>query len=239
MSPGQRRARTGARRRRGPARRPSGGTGASRRSGRARTPGRPSPAPRRSPSAGSSSSSAEVLWNGSGSSGSIARSPSTTGGTVGERVALGAELAQRPQQRRALGVAAEEGGHHDRERAPAGERRHVGDRREVQQRGPRHELVGERWAAARSRCAAPRPRARTGRTARPRRGRRPRTTSNSIAVTTPKLPPPPRSAQNRSGSCSASTRTSSPSAVTSSSAVTALVCSPYLRASQPMPPPSE
>ena len=64
-------------------------------------------------------------------------------------------------------------------------------------------------------------------------------TTNSIAVTTPKLPPPPRSAQNRFGWCSASARTRLPSAVTTSSAVTALVCMPNLRDSQPMPPPSE
>ena len=37
-----------------------------------------------------------------------------------------------------------------------------------------------------------------------------------MLVTTPKLPPPPRSAQNRSGSLSAVARTSSPSAVTTS-----------------------
>jgi hypothetical protein len=61
----------------------------------------------------------------------------------GERVPLRAELAQRPQQRGALGGASEEGGHHDRVRAPAREGRHVGDGREVQQRGPRHELVRE------------------------------------------------------------------------------------------------
>ena len=43
---------------------------------------------------------------------------------------------------------------------------------------------------------------------------------NSIAVTTPKFPPPPRNAQNRSGSFSRSTRRRRPSAVTSSIAVT-------------------
>ena len=62
---------------------------------------------------------------------------------------------------------------------------------------------------------------------------------NSIAVTMPKLPPPPRSAQNSSGSFSRSVRTSVPSAVTSSIAVTLFVWRPWLRASQPMPPPSE
>ena len=49
---------------------------------------------------------------------------------------------------------------------------------------------------------------------------------SSIAVTTPKLPPPPRSAQNRSGSLNASARTSRPSAVTSSIASTLLADSP-------------
>ena len=62
----------------------------------------------------------------------------------GERVALGAEPMQRRQQRGALGGVAQEGGHHDRVGAPAGEGRHVGDGREVQERGPRHELFGER-----------------------------------------------------------------------------------------------
>ena len=61
----------------------------------------------------------------------------------------------------------------------------------------------------------------------------------SSAVTMPKLPPPPRSAQKRSGSLSASTRRSVPSAVTSSIAVTLFVESPSLRAYQPTPPPSE
>src|SRR5579871_4084406 len=40
--------------------------------------------------------------------------------------------------------------------------------------------------------------------------------SISIAVTTPKLPPPPRTAQNRSGWFSLSSRTNVPSEVTSS-----------------------
>ena len=62
---------------------------------------------------------------------------------------------------------------------------------------------------------------------------------NSIAVTTPKLPPPPRTAQNRSGSVSASTRRSTPSAVTMSTARTASAARPCLRPSQLMPPPRE
>ena len=62
----------------------------------------------------------------------------------GERVAHGGHLAQRLQQLAALGLVAQERGPHDRERAPAGIRRHVGDRREVQQRCPRHQLVGQR-----------------------------------------------------------------------------------------------
>jgi hypothetical protein len=41
--------------------------------------------------------------------------------------------------------------------------------------------------------------------------------ANSSSVTIPKLPLPPRSAQNSSGSCSASTSSTAPSAVTSSS----------------------
>ena len=62
--------------------------------------------------------------------------------------------------------------------------------------------------------------------------------ANSIAVTTAKLPPPPRSAQNRSGSYSASTRRISPSAVTTSNARTWLSANPWDRASQLTPPPS-
>ena len=47
-------------------------------------------------------------------------------------------------------------------------------------------------------------------------------------MTTPKLPPPPRTAQNRSGSVSASARTSRPSAVTSSAASDAVRGEPEL-----------
>ena len=61
---------------------------------------------------------------------------------------------------------------------------------------------------------------------------------NSIAVTTPKFPPPPRSAQNRSAWSSAVARTSAPSGVTSSIAVTLFAARPCLRESQLRPPPS-
>ena len=49
---------------------------------------------------------------------------------------------------------------------------------------------------------------------------------NSIAVTTPKLPPPPRSAQNRSGSLAGSAHRNRPSAVTTSNFSTLLADSP-------------
>ncbi len=62
---------------------------------------------------------------------------------------------------------------------------------------------------------------------------------NSSAVTTPKLPPPPRTAQKSSGFVVASARTSDPSPITISTAVRLLVARPSLRAYQPMPPPSE
>ena len=52
------------------------------------------------------------------------------------------------------------------------------------------------------------------------------------------IPPPPRSAQNRSGSFAQSVRTMSPEAVTTSIAVTWLAPMPCLRASQDSPPPS-
>ena len=55
----------------------------------------------------------------------------------------------------------------------------------------------------------------------------------------PKLPPPPRNAQNSSGSLSWSTRRFLPSGVTTSIAATLFVESPSLRAYQPTPPPSE
>ena len=62
--------------------------------------------------------------------------------------------------------------------------------------------------------------------------------ANSKAVTTPKLPPPPRTAQNRSGCSSAEARSTRPSAVTTSAETRLSMLSPYLRVSQPMPPPS-
>ena len=62
--------------------------------------------------------------------------------------------------------------------------------------------------------------------------------SNSNDAATPKLPPPPRNAQNRSGSYSASTIRTWPSAVTTSTCVTLSIASPCLPISQPSPPPS-
>ena len=61
---------------------------------------------------------------------------------------------------------------------------------------------------------------------------------NRNRVATPKFPPPPRIAQNRSGSFSASTRRSSPSAVTMSAASRSSIVRPCLRTRNPMPPPS-
>jgi hypothetical protein len=57
-------------------------------------------------------------------------------------------------------------------------------------------------------------------------------------VTIPYPPPPPRSAQKRSGSLPALTVRGSPSAVTTSIAFTRLQAQPYLRPSQLNPPPS-
>ena len=58
-------------------------------------------------------------------------------------------------------------------------------------------------------------------------------------VTTPKLPPPPRSPQNRSGfSLSAGRHDEVPSAVTTSHERSASIASPDLRIRWPMPPPS-
>src|SRR5262249_16101514 len=61
---------------------------------------------------------------------------------------------------------------------------------------------------------------------------------NRNRVTTPKLPPPPRIAQKRSGCVSASTRRSLPSAVTSSAARRLSMVRQYLRTRYPTPPPS-
>src|SRR5881275_609655 len=61
---------------------------------------------------------------------------------------------------------------------------------------------------------------------------------NVNEVTTPKLPPPPRRAHNRSGCSAALTRSHLPSAVTSSAAVRLSHVSPNLRPMRPTPPPS-
>ncbi len=61
---------------------------------------------------------------------------------------------------------------------------------------------------------------------------------NSNEVTTPKLPPPPRSAQNRSGLSLSLARTRLPSAVTTSAEMRLSMVSPNLRVVQPNPPPS-
>ena len=54
----------------------------------------------------------------------------------------------------------------------------------------------------------------------------------------PKFPPPPRTPQNRSGLTLSLAVTSSPSAVTRSTESRLSTVAPYLRISQPMPPPS-
>ncbi len=61
---------------------------------------------------------------------------------------------------------------------------------------------------------------------------------NSNDVTTPKFPPPPRSAQNRSGSVSALAVTNRPSARTTSAEIRLSQESPYFRVRWPIPPPS-
>ncbi len=61
---------------------------------------------------------------------------------------------------------------------------------------------------------------------------------NSNEVTTPKLPPPPRSAQKRSGLSVSLARTSLASAVTTSAEIRLSMVSPNLRVVQPKPPPS-
>ncbi len=60
----------------------------------------------------------------------------------------------------------------------------------------------------------------------------------SSAQTTPKLPPPPRSAQKRSGFSSAAARTIRPSAVTTCAEMRLSAEKPCLRSSQPLPLPS-
>jgi hypothetical protein len=62
---------------------------------------------------------------------------------------------------------------------------------------------------------------------------------SSIEVTIPKLPPPPRTAQNTSGLVSASARSRLPSPSTRSTPTMLLVDMPSWRAYHPMPPPSE
>ena len=61
---------------------------------------------------------------------------------------------------------------------------------------------------------------------------------NRNDVTTPKLPPPPRIAQYRSGFSSALARTRSPLASTSSASSRLSIARPYLRVRWPRPPPS-
>ena len=65
-----------------------------------------------------------------------------------------------------------------------------------------------------------------------------RCTRYSIAVTTPKLPPPPRRPQRRSVFCSSVARTKWPSAVTMSKASALSQARPKRRPSRPKPPPS-
>ena len=60
---------------------------------------------------------------------------------------------------------------------------------------------------------------------------------NRNDVTTPKLPPPPRRPQNRSGWSSSLAATSSPSAVTTSAPTRLSTLRPCLRVSHPIPPP--
>ena len=62
--------------------------------------------------------------------------------------------------------------------------------------------------------------------------------SYSSDVATPKLPPPPRSAQRRSGSFSAFAVVTAPSAMTTSADRRLSTAMPYLPISHPRPPPS-
>ena len=92
---------------------------------------------------------------------------------------------------------------------------------------------GRRRTRGRTRTAAARPRADA---APDRRG--PLTSGcvrYSNEVTTPKLPPPPRSAQKRSGSVSSLAVTTSPDASTTSAESRLSTAIPYLPISQPMP----
>ena len=57
-------------------------------------------------------------------------------------------------------------------------------------------------------------------------------------VTTPKLPPPPRMAQNSSGFSFSLANTTLPSASTTSAQIRLSQVSPYFDDVQPMPPPS-
>ena len=61
---------------------------------------------------------------------------------------------------------------------------------------------------------------------------------NRNDVTIPKLPPPPRSAQKRSGLRSASAVTSSPDASTTSASMRLSIVRPYARLRFPIPPPT-
>src|SRR5215210_7829874 len=60
---------------------------------------------------------------------------------------------------------------------------------------------------------------------------------NSNSVTIPKFPPPPRTPQKRSAFSPALALTNSPSAVTRSTPRSWSIVRPYLRSSQPIPPP--
>src|SRR4029453_16287960 len=63
------------------------------------------------------------------------------------------------------------------------------------------------------------------------------TQRNSNSVTIPKLPPPPRTPQNRSAFRSALACKNSPSAVTRSTETSWSIDNPCLRMIQPVPPP--
>ena len=116
---------------------------------------------------------------------------------------------------------------HERRRRRA----QAGDEDAHVRRAGRDEVAAEAQRL-RARGRGPRRRARGGRVG-------PTSCSRySKEVTTPKLPPPPRSAQKRSGFSSAEARRTRPSAVTTSAATRLSALRPALRLSQPMPPPS-